>query len=79
MTDKFVGIQIAFMSLGGILFTGLGGVLADYSWRYPFLIYLFALVVLPFSILFLREPARAPKQNLNDGNKIMYLIMLQHC
>ncbi len=54
--QKFVGIQIAFMSLGGILFIGLGGVLADIGWRYPFLIYLFALLVLPLSMLFLEEP-----------------------
>ena len=54
--QKFVGLQIAFMSLGGILFIGLGGILADIGWRYPFLIYAFALVVLPFSILFLHEP-----------------------
>lgn len=61
--QKFVGIQIAFMSLGGILFIGLGGILADYSWRYPFLIYLFALLVLPLSILFLKEPIRAEKRS----------------
>jgi MFS family permease len=54
--QKFVGIQIAFMSLGGILFIGLGGVLTDIGWRYPFLIYLFALLVLPLSIMFLEEP-----------------------
>jgi MFS family permease len=54
--QKFVGIQIAFMSLGGILFIGLGGVLTDIGWRHPFLIYLFALLVLPLSIMFLEEP-----------------------
>lgn len=61
--QKFVGLQIAFMSLGGILFIGLGGILADFGWRYPFLIYLFSLVVLPFSIVFLHEPAAAEKRN----------------
>ena len=50
--QKFVGLQVAFMSLGGILFIGLGGVLADISWRVPFLIYLFSLLVLPLSIIF---------------------------
>jgi MFS family permease len=54
--QKFVGLQIAFMSLGGIVFIGLGGILADFSWRYPFLIYLTSLLVFPLSILFLREP-----------------------
>ncbi len=53
---KFVGLQIAFMSLGGILFIGLGGVLADIGWRYPFLIYLFSLAVFPLTIFFLQEP-----------------------
>ena len=47
--QKFVGLQIAFMSLGGIIFIGLGGVLADIGWRYPFLIYLFSLLVLPLN------------------------------
>jgi MFS family permease len=54
--QKFVGIQIAFMSLGGIIFIGLGGILADFNWRFPFLIYLFSLIILPLAIYFLREP-----------------------
>jgi len=53
--QKFVGIQIAFMSIGGIVFIGLGGVLADFGWRYPFLIYLSSLLVLPLTIMFLKE------------------------
>jgi len=57
--QKFVGIQVAFMSLGGILFIGLGGILSDINWKYPFLIYLFSLMVLPLSIMFLEEPAPA--------------------
>ncbi len=57
--QKFVGLQVAFMSLGGILFIGLGGILADISWKAPFLIYLFSLLVLPLSIIFLKEPGVA--------------------
>ncbi|MEO8712037.1 MAG: MFS transporter [Parafilimonas sp.] len=53
---KFVGLQIAFMSLGGILFIGLGGVLADIGWRFPFLLYLFSLLVFPLTLMFLQEP-----------------------
>ena len=62
--QKFVGLQIAFMSLGGILFIGLGGILADVGWRYPFLIYLFSLLVLPLAIMFLEEPAIVQKNKL---------------
>lgn len=61
--QKFVGLQIAFMSLGGILFIGLGGILADFGWRYPFLIYLSALLVLPLTLLYLDEPVVAEKTN----------------
>lgn len=64
--QKFVGLQIAFMSLGGIVFIGLGGVLADAGWRYPFLIYLFSLVVLPFAMQFLHEPVVATKPLLGE-------------
>ena len=65
------------MSLGGILFIGLGGILADYSWRLPFLIYLFSLIVLPLSILFLHEPTVVKKgQSLNTGIKAPGIIWL---
>ncbi len=60
--QKFVGIQIAFMSMGGIVFIGLGGILADFGWRYPFLIYLSSLLILPLSILYLHEPAVVKKK-----------------
>jgi MFS family permease len=75
--QKFVGLQIAFMSLGGILFIGLGGILADIGWRYPFLLYLFALAVLPSSILFLREPVVVKRTGqLNDQLKSPPIIWL---
>jgi MFS family permease len=54
--QKFAGIQIAVMSLGGIIFITLGGFLADINWRMPFLLYFFSLLILPFSYLYLKEP-----------------------
>ncbi len=63
--QKFVGLQIAFMSMGGIIFIGLGGILSDIGWRYPFLIYLSALLILPLSIMYLREPAITQKNQIN--------------
>jgi len=33
---KFMGLQSAFNSLGGLFFVIGGGVLSDYSWRLPF-------------------------------------------
>ncbi len=64
--QKFVGIQIAFMSLGGIVFITVGGLLADVGWRYPFLLYLSSLAVLPLSLSFLREPQRT-LQTVNNA------------
>ncbi|MBT8253468.1 MAG: MFS transporter [Bacteroidia bacterium] len=55
--QQFAGIQIAFMSLAGIVFVSLGGILADMNWRIPFLIYVSSLIVLPLAYMFLREPA----------------------
>ena len=75
--QKFAGLQVAFMSLGGILFIGLGGILADFSWRFPFLIYLLALIVLPLSILFLHEPVNANKgKTVNSNVKAPAIIWL---
>jgi MFS family permease len=54
--QKFAGLQIAVMSLAGIIFITLGGVLADINWRVPFLLYFFSILILPFAYLFLKEP-----------------------
>jgi MFS family permease len=61
--QKFVGMQIAFMSVASILFVGLGGILSDFGWKYPFLIYLFSLAVLPFTFMFLYEPVKIEKKD----------------
>lgn len=57
--QQFAGLQIAVMSLAGILFISLGGFLADISWKIPFLLYLYSLLVLPVALKYLREPARS--------------------
>ncbi len=54
--NKVMGLQAAFTGFGGLLFVSMGGLLADFSWRYPFLIYLFAFVVWPGVAAFLHEP-----------------------
>lgn len=64
--QKFIGLQVAFMSLGGIVFIGLGGVLADIGWRYPFLIYGLSLLILPLAILFLHEPDRVQLPDISE-------------
>lgn len=52
---KYLGLQGASMKLGGVLFLLMGGYLADFSWRTPFLVYLIAFVALPGIILYLYD------------------------
>lgn len=52
---KFMGLQSAFISIGGIVFIVGGGILSDINWRYPFAIYALGLVVLIFVIKYLVE------------------------
>ena len=53
---NFMGLQAAFMGFGGVIFLSAGGYLADINWRFPFLIYLFAWILLPFIVFTLYEP-----------------------
>ena len=54
--QQFAGLQIAVMSLAGIVFVSLGGFLADINWRVPFLLYAFSIIILPATLMYLREP-----------------------
>ncbi len=75
--QKFAGLQIAVMSIGGIIFITLGGILADFGWRVPFLLYLFSLLILPATYLFLKEPAVAVNVHKVSGqNKSPAIIWL---
>lgn len=56
--ERFMGIQAAFMGLGGMVFLSSSGLLADVHWRAPFLVYAMSLAVLPGALFFVREPKR---------------------
>lgn len=53
---RFLGLQAAAMGLGNSVFLLLGGLLAEESWRPPFLMFLVAIVLLPLFIHSLYEP-----------------------
>ncbi|MEU8239417.1 MFS transporter [Actinoplanes missouriensis] len=55
---RFLGLQQASASLGGVVFLPLAGILADISWRAPFLLYVVAALILPAAAVLLREPVR---------------------
>lgn len=55
---RYMGLQAVYFSFAGVLFIGAGGVLAEFDWRLPFLIYLSSWAVLVPAIWYLHEPQR---------------------
>ena len=55
---NFMGLQAAFMGLGGVAFLSVGGFIADLNWRFPFLIYLSAWAICGAIAFTLYEPKR---------------------
>lgn len=53
---RFLGLQSSCMALGGVVFINLGGLLSDWSWRGPFLLYLTGVLLLPYAWAMLKEP-----------------------
>lgn len=78
--NAFMGLQGAAVAFGGVIFITIGGILAEYSWRFPFLLYLFSFLVLPFSIIFLHEPGEsllresAESQHSKAASSLPYFI-----
>lgn len=68
---KFMGLQSAFMSVGGIIFIVGGGFLSDINWRYPFAIYFIGLIVMIFTIKYIVE------KNIN-ANEVVDDEFLNH-
>lgn len=59
--NRFLSLQGAFMALGGMVFVGTGGALADISWRSPFSLYFFSILLIPLVYFVLYEPERIPR------------------
>ena len=58
---RFLGLQAAAMSFGGVVFLPLGGGLAELSWRAPFLVYLVALPLAFVALAVLPDPRPTPR------------------
>lgn len=65
--DRYMGLQQAFVGIGGTIFLTGGGFLAEVHWRGPFLIYTVAILLLPAAIAFLPEPRRAATRQPAQG------------
>ena len=64
--QQFLGTQAAIMALSGTVFISGGGFLADVSWRYPFLIYLLAVVAAIMVVFILNEPQKAKREQTQE-------------
>jgi len=60
--QKFIGIQVAFMNFGGVVFIVAGGFLADLNWRAPFAIYLISFFIVPWVYLQIVETRPSDKR-----------------
>ena len=65
--NRMIGLQGAWMGLGGVVYVAAGGLLADISWRAPFLIYASALVALPVMVTAIDEPVATASVRASDA------------
>jgi len=70
---RYMGLQSAFTSIGGLLFLIGGGLLSDLGWRYPFGIYLIGILFIPLVLLFIVEPTH-PKEEMGAGENTGRLL-----
>jgi MFS family permease len=68
--SRFMGWQGAFMAFGGVLFVSVGGLLADFSWRMPFLVYAFSIIVLILTIIYIYEPDVSNRKTQTPPGKV---------
>jgi len=71
--NKYMGIQGALMSFGGMLFLIIGGILAEISWNLPFIGYLFSLVIAVGLLFFLDETK--PNNTTEIKNKPSKIVL----
>ena len=68
---KLTGWQTAVMNFGGVGALLLSGILADFSWHAPFLIYLVGLGLVPLVGMYLVEPSRNKVMQLSGSVEAM--------
>ncbi len=68
--NQVLGIRSAFTSFGGAIFTVAGGALGNIAWNYAFLVYFVSLLILPGVMLFIPEPDRESKKEVEEDEQI---------
>ncbi len=76
---KMMGYSSAFNNLGGIIATLFAGLLTVYGWRYPFLVYMLAFVVLFLVIVYLPDQEIPSKETHKIHiNRNVWILGLTH-
>ncbi len=60
--DRAMGIQSSAMSAGGIIFISAGSILADWSWRAPFAVYLVPIILFPLIYKYVVKPPASQEE-----------------
>ena len=66
--SKYVNRQVVTIGIIGSIFFVIGGAAGETSWRAPFYLYLLPLLLLPFLMRYLWEPARRQETNNASAN-----------
>ena len=66
---KILGYQTAAMGLGVLILETGGGILAEYGWHQPFLIYTLGFLIFFMGIVSLREPSKEQFDSQMDSDK----------
>ncbi len=76
--DQFLGSQSAFMALGGVAFLLLGGFLANFGWRLPFLIYTLSILLVPGFFLFRRCRLLEGRETQSNAEEDVEILHYKH-
>ncbi|MDO7410083.1 MFS transporter [Acinetobacter baumannii] len=68
LRSKYLALQTTFASCSAILFFAIGGVLGEFGWRIPYIVYAVPVVLGILSIFMLWEPNKADLENDNDAD-----------
>ncbi|HRP03057.1 MAG TPA: MFS transporter [Candidatus Kapabacteria bacterium] len=74
--NKFIGLQGAVMSFGGVFYLILGQYLVNISWNIPFVAYLFSIIIAVGLLFCLEEPSntiRKIKNTLDNTNNKSFI------
>jgi len=67
---RFMGLQAAYAGFGGVAFLLTGGFLADWHWRYPFLMFLGGLLLVPPVMKTIEETKRGENDWRQAGRRL---------